>query len=105
MPGSPTNPDKGPQSSGSIPPRADAGGADPLLEILYDHLRAIAQQRMRAEGVGHSLQATALVHEAYLRIGQDRRVEFKIVKTADGPTGVELGCKNALAKGVKPDPL
>lgn len=36
---------------------------------------------------------------------KNRRVEFKIVKTADGPTGVELGCKNALAKGVKPDPL
>jgi RNA polymerase sigma factor (TIGR02999 family) len=62
---------------GAIPPRPDAGGADPLLEVLYDHLRAIAQQRLSAENAGHTLQATALVHEAYLRIGQDRRVEFK----------------------------
>jgi RNA polymerase sigma factor (TIGR02999 family) len=77
MPGSPANPDHGPQSSGAIPPRPDAGGADPLLEVLYDHLRAIAQQRLSAENAGHTLQATALVHEAYLRIGQDRRVEFK----------------------------
>ena len=36
---------------------------------------------------------------------KNRRVEFKIVKSADGPTGVELGCKNAASKGVKPDPI
>ena len=35
---------------------------------------------------------------------KNRRVEFKIVKTKDGPTGVELGCSNAASKGVKPDP-
>ena len=35
----------------------------------------------------------------------DRRVEFKIVKTKDGPTNVELGCQNASIKGVRPDPV
>ena len=36
---------------------------------------------------------------------KNRRVEFKIVKTKDGPTGVVLGCKNADSKGVKSDPV
>ena len=36
---------------------------------------------------------------------KNRRVEFKIVKTKDGPTNVELGCQNAAIKGVKPDPI
>lgn len=44
---------------------------------MYDQLRAIAQQRMNAENAGHTLQATALVHEAFLRIGQGRRVPFR----------------------------
>jgi hypothetical protein len=36
---------------------------------------------------------------------KNRRVEFKIVKTKDGPTGVELGCANAKAHGVSPEPV
>ncbi|MBS0198661.1 MAG: sigma-70 family RNA polymerase sigma factor [Planctomycetes bacterium] len=52
-------------------------GSDPLLPLVYDQLRAIAQQRMSEENVGHTLQATALVHEAYLRIGQGRRQPFR----------------------------
>ncbi len=48
-----------------------------LLGLVYDQLRAIAQQRISAEGPGHTLQATALVHEAFLRIGQGRRVPFE----------------------------
>jgi OmpA-OmpF porin, OOP family len=35
----------------------------------------------------------------------NRRVEFKIVKTKDGPTGVELGCSNAVNHGTRPDPV
>jgi RNA polymerase sigma factor (TIGR02999 family) len=48
-----------------------------LLDAVYKQLRAIAQQRMQAEGPGHTLQATALVHEAFLRISQDRQVPFQ----------------------------
>lgn len=44
---------------------------------MYEQLRAIAQQRMTAENPGHTLQATALVHEVFLRIGQNRRVAFR----------------------------
>ncbi len=39
-----------------------------LLPIVYDELRAIATSRLRGEREGHTLQATALVHEAYLRL-------------------------------------
>jgi RNA polymerase sigma factor (TIGR02999 family) len=42
--------------------------ADRLLPLVYEQLRAIAQQRMGRESSGHTLQATALVHEAYLRL-------------------------------------
>ncbi|HEX2838483.1 MAG TPA: ECF-type sigma factor [Phycisphaerales bacterium] len=48
-----------------------------LVELVYAQLRAIAEQRMSEEGTGHTLQATALVHEAYLRINQGRRVPFQ----------------------------
>ena len=44
------------------------GAADELLPRVYAQLRAIAQQRMALERPGHTLQATALVHEAYLRV-------------------------------------
>ena len=53
------------------------GHSEELLRAVYDQLRAIAQQRMSEEHVGHTLQATALVHEAFLRIGQGRRVPFR----------------------------
>ena len=36
---------------------------------------------------------------------ENRRVEFKVVKTKDGPTGVELGCTNAAAHGVRSLPV
>ena len=46
----------------------DAAAADELLPLVYDELRKIASQRMRAERGGHTLQPTALVHEAFLRL-------------------------------------
>ena len=39
-----------------------------LLPLVYDELRQIARGRMAAEAPGHTLQATALVHEAYMRL-------------------------------------
>jgi RNA polymerase sigma factor (TIGR02999 family) len=44
---------------------------------VYDQLRAVAQERLKAENAGHTLQATALVHEAFLRIGHDRQQAFQ----------------------------
>ena len=44
----------------------DAGAA--LLPLVYDELRRLARARMAHERAGHTLEATALVHEAYLRL-------------------------------------
>lgn len=52
-------------------------GADELVPLVYEQLRAIAQQRLDSEAPGHTLQATALVHEAFLRIGRGRNVPFR----------------------------
>jgi RNA polymerase sigma factor (TIGR02999 family) len=60
----------------------DQQAADQLLPLVYDQLRAIARQRMNDERTGHTLQATALVHEVYLRlaggeeIGWESRAHF-----------------------------
>lgn len=48
------------------------GAADALLPLLYDELRVMARHFMQDERAGHTLQTTALVHEAYLRMGGTR---------------------------------
>lgn len=63
---------------GEIPSPTDAAqvdaAADRLLGQVYDELHALAAQRMQAEHRGHTLQATALVHEAYVKLaGQEYR--------------------------------
>src|SRR5215470_7625541 len=52
----------------------DPSAAEQLLPLVYDELRKLAAARMAAEAPGHTLQATALVHEAYVRLtGQELR--------------------------------
>ena len=46
----------------------DVRAADRLLEAVYDELRALAAARLRRERPGQTLDATALVHEAYIRL-------------------------------------
>jgi RNA polymerase sigma factor (TIGR02999 family) len=46
----------------------DPHAADQLLPLVYDELRRLAAQRLAQEKPGQTLQATALVHEAYLRL-------------------------------------
>lgn len=46
----------------------DSKAPDKLFQLIYDQLRAIAQKRMSAERPGHTLQATALVNEACVRL-------------------------------------
>src|SRR5215207_3119523 len=48
--------------------RGDARAAEQLLPLVYDELRKLAAQRMAKESPTQTLQATALVHEAYLRL-------------------------------------
>ena len=62
--------------------RGDPGAADRLLPLVYQELRAIAASHLNRERPGHTLQATALVHEAYLRMagspdwGWENRAQF-----------------------------
>jgi RNA polymerase sigma factor (TIGR02999 family) len=46
----------------------DTGAAEKLIPHVYDELRRLARREMRFENEGHTLQHTALVHEAYLRL-------------------------------------
>jgi RNA polymerase sigma factor (TIGR02999 family) len=53
--------------------RGDPHAADQLLPIVYDELRRMAAQHLAREKPGQTLDATALVHEAYLRLIGDRQ--------------------------------
>ncbi|MCR9293047.1 MAG: ECF-type sigma factor [bacterium] len=55
--------------------RDDAHAAEELLPLVYEELRKIAAARMAGENPGQTLQATALVHEAYLKLVGDRQFE------------------------------
>ncbi len=48
--------------------QGDVRAADELLPLVYQELRQLAAQRMKQEKPGQTLQATALVHEAYIRL-------------------------------------
>jgi len=48
--------------------QGDADALERLLPLVYDELRRVARAHLRRERPGHTLQATALVHEAYLRL-------------------------------------
>ncbi len=48
--------------------QGDAGATEKLLPLVYEELRILAAQRLSQEKPGQTLQATALVHEAYIRL-------------------------------------
>ena len=48
--------------------QGDPHAAEQLLPLVYEELRKLAAQKMAQEAPGQTLQATALVHEAYLRL-------------------------------------
>jgi RNA polymerase sigma factor (TIGR02999 family) len=57
----------------------DAAALDRLLPLLYDELHAIARRQMQGERDDHTLQTTALIHEAYLRlVGADVAWEGRV---------------------------
>ena len=75
---------EGNASPGDVPPgcelvpvRTVADALDQLIPIVYDELRRLAAHKMAQEKAGHTLQPTALVNEAYLkvleRLGRDAR--------------------------------
>ncbi len=53
-----------------------ASAADGLFPLVYEELRSLAQREMRNERADHTLQPTALVHEAYLRLIDQRKVQW-----------------------------
>ena len=55
----------------------DQAALDELLPLVYDELRRQARRYMRSQPAGHTLQTTALVHEAYLRLNGQASVEWK----------------------------
>jgi RNA polymerase sigma factor (TIGR02999 family) len=55
----------------------DAQAAEKLLPLVYEELRRLAAHKMARESPGQTLQATALVHEAWLRLGADAQPNWK----------------------------
>lgn len=57
--------------------RGDRDALDALLPVVYDELRRLAEIHLRRERADHTLQPTALVHEAYLRLIDQRSVDWR----------------------------
>jgi RNA polymerase sigma-70 factor, ECF subfamily len=57
--------------------KGDRGAVDLLLPVIYDELRKLAANYLRRERVDHTLQPTALVHEAYLKLIDQSRVNWQ----------------------------
>ena len=57
--------------------RGDRTALDRLMPLVYDELRALAARSLRSERSAHTLQGTALVHEAYLKLVDQRQVRWQ----------------------------
>src|SRR5213076_272181 len=57
--------------------QGDAKAAEDLLPLVYDELRRLAASKMANEAPGHTLQPTALVHEAWMRLGGSEAPSFQ----------------------------
>jgi RNA polymerase sigma factor (TIGR02999 family) len=57
--------------------RGDDAAVSKLMPLIYDELRRLAASYMRRERADHTLQATALVHEAYLKLVEQRSVDWQ----------------------------
>ena len=77
-----------PQGPGTPPPsdvtqiflrwrHGDAGALNALLPLVYEEMRRLAGGYLRGENAGHTLQPTALAHEAYLRLLDQRQVSWQ----------------------------
>ena len=57
--------------------RGDKEALDQLMPVVYDELRRQAARYLRREQAGHTLQTTALIHEAYVRLVDQRNVQWQ----------------------------
>jgi RNA polymerase sigma factor (TIGR02999 family) len=55
----------------------DAGAADRLANVVYDELHRLSSAAMRRESAGHTLQPTALVNEAFVRLVDQRNITWQ----------------------------
>lgn len=55
----------------------DRAALDELIPIVYDELRKMARRCMNGQGVGHTMQTTELIHEAYLRLAPSHDKDWK----------------------------
>jgi RNA polymerase sigma factor (TIGR02999 family) len=55
----------------------DETALDSVFPLVYDELRALAQRHLRSERSSHTLQRTALVHEAFLRMVDQQQVDWE----------------------------
>ena len=60
----------------------DRGALERLTPIVYEELRRLARRYLRGERAGHSLQATALVNEADVRLVDYKRMNGRIARTS-----------------------
>jgi OOP family OmpA-OmpF porin len=74
---------------------------DSVMSALLS--RGVDRTRLRSKGFGEYCPANPAHNPKAWE--ENRRVEFKVVKTKDGPTGVDLGCANAAAHGVHSLPV
>lgn len=81
-PEAPSDPLKGPRGPGSSEGESGSSslqgreGAERLLQIWYGELRDLAKRMFRRERADHTLEPTALVHEAWLKIADQERVDW-----------------------------
>ncbi len=68
------------------------GLAPELFSQVYESLRQLARQRMAEERAGHTLQATALVHEVYIRLSKDHEIRW------DGPAHFYAAAAEAMRR-------
>lgn len=57
--------------------QGDRAALDKLTPLVYDEIRRIAHRYMQSEREGHTLQTTALVNEAYLRLADQQKIEWQ----------------------------
>jgi RNA polymerase sigma factor (TIGR02999 family) len=57
--------------------RGDKGALDRLMPLVYEELRQVARRQFQLESPGHTLQSTAVVHEVYLRLVDQDRVQWR----------------------------
>jgi RNA polymerase sigma factor (TIGR02999 family) len=55
----------------------EAGALDEAFPLVYDELRRLAHRQLRREQAGHTLNTTALVHEAYMRVADQRQAAWQ----------------------------